>query len=162
MNKEKREKIELVILHCEMFIYGTNDPFLSVRAKYKTIPWFYNIFCLMHLISTMFLIQDYSEENRPMSGFCYRTLKPLGLGDLLKPIQKIMDTPLGNTTFGDYIRRSRAKLCTHGDLSFKSLPGEEQKITSNNKEVLKFQDLMEKLIQEVIILKEKLEKNIKN
>ena len=144
-----------------MFLYGTKDPFLNIRAEFGSAPWFYNNFCLMHLISTMFLIKDSKKEASLMGGFCYRILKPLGLSDLLKPIKNIFDVKLGKTTFGDYIKRTRSRLATHGDLSFRSLPVAEQKITFSKPLVLKFERLMEKLITEVEVLKNTLEGYIK-
>lgn len=162
VDKKDKEKIELVITHCEMFLYGFHQPSFLLSdftpTRERIIADLYNIFTGMHLISTMFLLD---KENNPMGGFCYRILGPLGLGHLLKPIKKIMDTPLDKTTFGNYIRRSRAKLATHGDLSFSSLRFEEQEITFDNKKILKFQKLMERLDEEVESLKNKLEEYIK-
>ncbi|HIH36872.1 MAG TPA: hypothetical protein HA232_03070 [Methanocellales archaeon] len=152
MNKKDKEIIDLVIFHCEMFEFGFS--FIDPRP----IAQLYNMFAGFHLISTMFLIKDQRDKDSPMGGFCYRVLKPLHLEHLLDPIKKIIDTPLGDTTFGDYIRRSRSKLATHGDLSFNSLPLTERKITFNNREVAKFQDLLAELAKEVRILKNNLEK----
>jgi hypothetical protein len=73
-----------------------------------------------------------------------------------------MQTPLGKTTFGNYIRRTRNTLGTHGNLLFYSLPVTERNISFSDEDVLKFQTLMEKLIQEVQTLKNKLEDYISN
>jgi hypothetical protein len=54
MNKKDKEKIELVITHCKMFLYGTNLPSSAIKTEPVIIADLYNNFALMHLISTMF------------------------------------------------------------------------------------------------------------
>ena len=45
--------------------------------------------------------------------FSIAFLQPIGSEHLVAPIWEVMDLPLGNTNFGDYLRISRNKLTTH-------------------------------------------------
>lgn len=147
------ESIEILILHCRMFCYGYRD---SLEFLIDPIASLYNQFAGLHLISTMFLIKDKKREIR--GGVFYRVLQPIGLEHLLAPIWEVMDLPLGNTNFGDYLRISRNKLTTHGDLSFMSLPSDVQHITFDEDAVEQFNELLEKLAECVIELQDSLEK----
>ena len=156
INEKDKENIHLVIFHCRMFEYGfsqTYSPILEAFGVTDRIARFYHQFAGLHLISTMFLVD---KGDKPMGGFCYRVLEPLGLGDLLDPIRGIMESPIGNTTFGDFIRRSRNKLAVHGDLSFGSLPSVDKQVPFDTNAVEGFQDLLERLAEEV----ENLEDNL--
>ncbi len=162
MNEKDKENIEPVIFHCKMFEYGfsqTYSPTLEALGVTDPIPRLYNEFAGIHLISTMFLLD---KGNKPMGGFCYRVLKPIGLEGLLDKIREIMELPVGNTTFGDFTRHSRNKLTVHGDLSFASLPSEVKEVPFNESYVEEFQELLEKLAVEVKCLEKNLMAIIQN
>ena len=144
MDEKTKESIELVIFHCEMFLYGYKGP---PDAIFNPVANSYNQFAGLHLVSTMFLIQDVPKE--PMGGFCYRTLEPLGKSDLLDAIRQLFETPVGQTTFGDFMRLSRNKLATHGDLSFSQMPEKTQSLPFDRNAFRKFQKLMGELAEEV-------------
>ena len=154
MDGKARESIERVILHCDMFLYGNTgsaDTFLNPIARR-----FYD-FAGIHLMSTMFLIQDSQHNPKPMGGFCYRVLEPLGFAYLLEGIQQILQTPLGQTTLGDYIRRCRNKLATHGDLSAARMPEKELSFLHYDNAEVDHERLMDELQREVQKLRSKLE-----
>jgi hypothetical protein len=86
----------------------------------------------------------------------------MGLQHLVDPVCDVLDTPVGGTTFGDFIRKSRNKLCTHGDLSFESLPASVQQVSLNSALAEQCEHLMDELAERVFslerALKEELEK----
>ena len=49
----------------------------------------------------------------PIGGTFYKTLKLHGLEDVLDPIQSIVETPMGSTTFGELVRGFRNKIIVH-------------------------------------------------
>lgn len=153
MNKKDKEKIRRVIVHCKMFEYGFNQTYRFPIDD--PISLNYDSFAGLHLISTMFLLD---KGNKPMGGFCYRILEPMRLAVLLEPIREIVESPIGNTTFGNFIRNSRNKLATHGDLSFASLPVVDKKLPFSNDLVERFQYIFERLAEEVKNLENNLEK----
>ena len=155
MDAKTKESIELVIFHCDMFLYGYQGP---TDAIVNPVANSYNQFAGLHLISTMFLIQD--DRKEPMGGFCYRTLEPLGISDLLDAIRQLIETPVGQTTFGDFIRYSRNKLATHGDLSFSQMPKNTQSLPFEENAFRKFQKLMGELAEEVYRLRCRLKETV--
>lgn len=152
--KSDKDTIQLLIIQCHMFEYGFN---LSPDYAEQPIGFLYHGFAGLHLISTMFLTKD-DGETGPRYGVFYRILKPMGLEYLLVPIWKIMDSRVGKTTFGEYIRHSRNKLCTHGNLSFESLPPQIQALAFDASTNTEFQRLLEKLSQKILSLQHDLEK----
>jgi len=153
MDDKAKKSIELVIFHCDLFLYGHSG---TPQIAFNNIARLYNLFAGLHLISTMFLIQDSKKNPKPMGGFCYRVLEPLGLTDLLKDIQQILETPLAKTTFGDFIRLSRNRLATHGDLSLERMLEKALSLTKDRNAVDKFEELMDELAGEVDTLRDKL------
>jgi hypothetical protein len=162
MNKKNKEKIKIIINHCEMFLYGTSvNPFLFLYSENPEISAKYNNFCLINLVSAMFLVRDNKEkEDKHAGGFFYRLLKPLNYNYLLNPIEKLMKASVGETTFGDYQRKMRNNLCVHGDFSRESLLEAEKNLIYSEEGNKKFNSLFEELICEVNILKKELEKLI--
>ena len=160
MNEKDKENVELVIFHCKMFEYGfsqTYSPALEALGVSDSIPRFYNQFTGLHLISTMFLLD---KGDKLMGGFCYRVLEPMGLEGLLDQIREIIESPIGNTTFGDFIRHSRNKLTVHGDLSFYCLPSVDKEVPFDEHVSQSRQGLLERLAEEVKNLENKLIKII--
>ncbi len=90
----------------------------------------------------MFLVD---RGELPMGGFCYRALDALGLGDKLRPIRRTLESKVGKTTLGDFIRHSRNKLGTHGDLHFSALPAEAQAVPGSPRAIAQFERAMDKL-----------------
>ncbi len=50
-----------------------------------------------------------------MGGAFYKALKPHGLEGLLKPIEGILQTPIGSTTFGEIVHVFRNKAIVHSN-----------------------------------------------
>ncbi len=158
-----KEKIKILIDHCEMFLHGTSfDLFHFFYSEKPEIAEKYNNFCLINLVAVMFLIADKgeTEKDNDAGGVFYRLLKPFNYNYLLNPIEKLMNTSIGETTFGDYQRRMRNNLCVHGDFSRDSLPLAEKNVIYFEKNLEKFNSLFGELIYEVDVLKKELEKLI--
>ncbi len=81
----------------------------------------------------------------------------LDLNHELLPIRQIIDSPVGDTTFGDFIRVSRNKLTTHGNLSVESLPEREKSVPYDPVAADRFEELMEEFVYEVSQLRSRLE-----
>ncbi|MBN2378376.1 hypothetical protein JXM67_01040 [candidate division WOR-3 bacterium] len=162
LSREDIERIELVIFHCRMLEYWfdqKSNPVLEMAGFEDPIARFYHNFAGLHLLATLLLVD---RRQRPMGGFFYNVLEPIRLGDLLEPIRNIIDSPVGETTFGDFIRHNRNKLTVHGDLTFDSLPQESKDIPFDKDAVETIYDLFEELDVEVTNLKLKLEEILKS
>jgi hypothetical protein len=158
LTKSELEQLDLLIFHLSMLQYGMSLTFsrqLEELSNIGSVPRLYNTFALMHLITTIFLVD---KRQLPMGGFAYRVLIRLRLAHLLEPIRKTMERKLGKTTLGDYLRRSRNKLAVHGDLDFASLSTDEQDVTFNEKALQTYERLMEQFERQVGRLKTKLER----
>jgi|GEM_PF-2971321 len=143
---EQLNTLDLVVGHLMMLEYGMSQKFSPELEKYGiTLPVqrLYNTFALMHLITTMFLLDK--KDHLLMGGFCYQALNSLGLADKLEPLRKTFDGKVGKTTLGEYIRLSRNKLATHGDLTVFSLPPAVQDASGSPRAIAQFDRLMEKL-----------------
>lgn len=158
---EQLEKLELVVFHLEMLQYGMNQKFSPQFEQLgisSPIHRLYNTFALMHLITTMFLLD---KGSLPMGGFCYRALADLGLANKLRPIRRTLESRVGKTTLGDFIRHSRNKLATHGDLQFASLPPETQAVPGSQRAVAQFDRLMNNLESQAATIRVVLENRLK-
>ena len=79
---------------------------------------------IYYYVSSMFLVDKtkISHKNFPIGGGVVLALHPMGLSNLLIPIQNILDRPFGKVnTFGDIIRKRRNNQLVHGDFSPKQL-----------------------------------------
>lgn len=73
-----------------------------------------------HYVSSMFLVDTSKKthKNLPMGGTVIRALAPIGLSNLLEPIDKVLKQPLGkDINFGDAVLRLRHSHLVHGDFS---------------------------------------------
>lgn len=70
-------------------------------------------------ISSLFLIDTSkpSHNGLPMGGKVIRVLYPIGVAEILAPIQKILNEPFGEITFGKAILNNRHSDLVHGDFS---------------------------------------------
>ncbi len=162
MNKKERKEIKILIDHCDMLLFGSSShPFYFSQTEGLEIARKYNLFCLINLVAAMFLIKDRDEkDDTDAGGVFYRLLKPMGYDYLLDPIKEIMKTPIGETTFGNYQRLMRNRLCTHGDFSRDSLPEAEQNFIYSKENINNFYTLLDRLTYEVEVLRKELEKLI--
>jgi hypothetical protein len=74
---------------------------------------------IYHYVSSMFLIDTSKKTHKdlPMGGTVIRALSPMGLSDLLSPIKKVLQQPLGDVSFGDAVLKLRHSHLVHGDFS---------------------------------------------
>jgi hypothetical protein len=60
----------------------------------------------------VFYLLDKGQQDA-MGGTFYKALKTIGQERLLEPIQEVLDTPIGSTTFGELVRAFRNKVIVH-------------------------------------------------
>lgn len=60
----------------------------------------------------VFYLLDKGQQDS-MGGTFYKALKRIGFEQLLEPIRKVLDTPIGSTTFGEVVRVFRNKAIVH-------------------------------------------------
>jgi len=75
---------------------------------------------IYHYVSSMFLVDTSKEthKNLPMGGTVIRAFAPIGLSNLLEPIDKVLKQPLGkDINFGDTVLLLRHSHLVHGDFS---------------------------------------------
>jgi len=75
---------------------------------------------IYHYVSSMFLVDTSKEthKNLPMGGTVIRAFAPIGLSNLLEPIDKVLKQPLGkDICFGETILLLRHSHLVHGDFS---------------------------------------------
>jgi hypothetical protein len=73
-----------------------------------------------YYVTSLFLVDETkpSHDGLPMGGTIIVPLHPLGLADMLTPVDAILDRPFGTQhTFGAAIRKLRNKHLVHGDFS---------------------------------------------
>ncbi|MCK4593531.1 hypothetical protein KAU45_03450 [bacterium] len=140
------ERLEYALSSTIVIIPGMVDPRQPIIQDV-------NIFTILHLITTLFLVDKKKDK---MGGFCYKALRKVGHEHLLDNICILINSKIGNTTFGDYIRHKRNKLTVHGMLEFSSLPEENKAVTFNNDLTDDFTELMEQFEQELLQLEENL------
>ena len=158
MTQDERNRIQLLITHCDMLLYNferSYSPSLVVLGLQNTIPVLHHQFAFMHLVTTMFLVD---KKKGSMGGACYQLLQPLGLARLLDPIWAILNEPVGDTTFGVYVRINRNKLAVHGDLTFDSLPEYIRQVTYDDNAIKQFEAAGERLQAAVQTLQSELHK----
>jgi len=83
-------------------------------------PTRFYINSIYHYVSSMFLVDTSKKthKNLPMGGTIIRALAPIGLTELLDPINEVLQQPFGkNINFGDTILLLRHSHLVHGDFS---------------------------------------------
>jgi hypothetical protein len=157
MTQEELRRIQLVITHCDMLLYNmkrTFSPTMVALRLQDMIGVLHDQFAFLHLVTTMLLV-DNKEGSR--GGACYQLLQPLGFAAALDPILAVMEQPVGDSTFGEYVRINRNKLAVHGDLTFESLPHRVRRVTFDDDALQQFYAACEKLEEEVGALRDQLE-----
>jgi hypothetical protein len=158
---QELDKLGLVVGHFHLLQYGMGQEFspqLERMGITSPVAKLFNTFALMHLISTMFLLD---KGGLPMGGFCYRTLAELGLANKLQPIRRTLESKVGKTTFGDFIRHQRNKLGTHGNLLFSNLPAEAEAVPGSPRAIAQFERAMDRLENQAATLRIVLENLLK-
>jgi hypothetical protein len=81
-----------------IFLDGRSEGRYYMSAIYQHIAVFY--------------LLDKGQQDA-MGGTFYKALKRIGHERLLEPIQQVLDTPIGSTTFGELVRVFRNKAIVH-------------------------------------------------
>jgi len=111
------EQLQRALFFCQMFnigfgragLWGLHDP---VAEGFTT-------FADAHLLFTMFLVD---KGDKPLGGFIYPLLHGTGKADWMNEVIRVLNEPVGDVIFEEYLRKWRNKLATHGTLSPTSLP----------------------------------------
>jgi hypothetical protein len=122
-----------------MYEYGSmasRSPLLSEAADD------FMSFAGMHLMCTMFITTDRGDGAQ---GVFHRTLDPLGYGSLLDEVDRVLDLPVGRTTFRQFLRSKRNKLAVHGTLAFSAQPKEVQDVTLDEAALEQVEDALAEL-----------------
>jgi hypothetical protein len=110
-------------------------------------------FAGMHLMSTMFIAAD---EPGGVPGVCHRILDPMGHGDLLARVDRILDSPVGVTTLREYLWSKRNCLALRGTLRWSSQPSEVQDVNGDEVALGQYSAAMGELEDAVADLDEEL------
>jgi len=95
---------------------------------------------LYHYLVAFYLLD---KNDRPMGGSFHRALAPHGLTHLLEPVQELMNTPLGGSTFGEVLRVFRNKVIVHSSYRDADLDRLYAKVDMSSPQVYSvFQDLI--------------------
>ncbi len=140
MALDKETALRQVLVHCDMLLYNMRfeyNPELVALGLEDPIPLLLNQFTFMHLFTTMFVVDN---RRKRLGGACYELLEPLGLASLLDEIEAILECPVGQTTFGRYVKTYRNKLAVHGDLGFENLPPSIQAVLSDENALAQYHE----------------------
>lgn len=116
--KEKEFKIGSLTLSLKEFIYGFQK-FVEVgknsASSRQQLRFYQN--SINQYISIYFLL-----DTNGTRGIIFKTLKEVGLESLGKPFLEILNKKIGRITFGEYVRKLRNKILTHGTYSSGEIP----------------------------------------
>lgn len=108
LNGTEKDQVAFMQIPLKEFSYGYDELLLmegSVTegsAKHR----FY-MGALYRYCFNFFMLHSNTDDK------LHAVLESIGSGDLMQPILKILDTPLGTTTLGEIIRTFRNKILTH-------------------------------------------------
>lgn len=137
---DKETALTEVLVHCDMLLHNMRfeyNPELVALGVEDHIPVLLNQFTFMHLFTTMFAVDN---RRKQLGGACYELLEPHGLAPLLDEISEILDLPVGQTTFGRYVKTYRNKLAVHGNLGFENLPPSIQAVLSDESALIQYHE----------------------
>ena len=120
------ERALVVVAHyCEVLDFAmhhrTDDVLDSLGVRFDVMRTL-TAFASLHLISGLFLLD--SEDETGLGGMAPAILRSHGFHAEVLRLQEVFARPLGEVTFGGYVRKSRNKLVTHGTWHPESLPPE--------------------------------------
>ncbi len=107
------------VLHEFCFACETLEETAALTWGGSTPTRFY-LNSIYHYASSLFLIDKSKENHRglPLGGNVILALHPMGLAQLLDPVNAVLSKPFGNdVTLGDAILRLRHSYLVHGELS---------------------------------------------
>ena len=147
-----QDAIDCLVRHCRMYLYGTSG---SPEIRVNEVASDFFSFALLHLTATMFITTDHREGPE---GVFHRLLDPAGLSNWVRPIDRVLASPLGRTNLKAFIRVKRNKMATHGALAWRDQPAEVQAVTFDERALNEYRELMEQLDEEVRVLHGKLDR----
>ena len=111
------ERLHRALFFCQMFAFGFGPA--GIWGIKNPIAHGFTTFADAHLLATMFLTD---KGTHPIGGFIYPILRDAGKAHWLDEVIRILNEPVGEVCFEEYLRKWRNKLATHGNLSPTSLP----------------------------------------
>lgn len=159
LDEASTERLGLVVWHLRLLQRALSRHFSSTMAEHDEryrLDMQFHSFGLLHLITTLFLLDR--AKDAALGGFIFPTLSSLELERDLAALGRTFQASLGNTTFGDYIRLSRNKLATHGDLTVASLPFALPVVVRDPAWIARHDALFTRLERQVDVLTRRLEK----
>jgi len=120
------ETIQLVAVELALkeFCYGCEMIATAASMTWENSPptrFYLNSF--YHYASSLFLVDQSKESHKglPMGGTIIMALHPIGLANMLAPIQSVLEEPFGSgITFGETIIKLRHSYLVHGEFSLKN------------------------------------------
>ena len=111
------EQMERALFFCQMFNFGFGRA--GLWGIHDPVAEGFTTFADAHLLFTMFLVD---KGDKPLGGFIYPLLHRAGKADWMKEIIRVLNEPVEEVTFEEYLRKWRNRLATHGNLSPTTLP----------------------------------------
>lgn len=111
------EQLQRALFFCQMFNFGFGRA--GLWGLHDPVAEGFTTFADAHLLFTMFLVD---KGDKPLGGFIYPLLHGAGKADWMNEVIRVLNEPVGDVPFEEYLRKWRNKLATHGNLSPTSLP----------------------------------------
>jgi hypothetical protein len=112
MSEQVRETVVFLVHSIKQFCFGferLNEVARSCEPGSPAIA-FYMSAIYQHI--AVFYLLDKGRQD-VMGGAFYNALRQIGHERLLEPVRKVLDTPIGSTTFGELVRVFRNKGIVH-------------------------------------------------
>jgi hypothetical protein len=142
MSKQVKETIVFLVHSIKQFCFGFERLDDVVRSCEPGSPAvaFYMSAIYQH-IAVFYLIDKGPQD--AMGGTFYKALKRIGFEQLLDPIDEVLQTPIGSTSFGEMVRVFRNKTIVHAsyqafdlDRLYKAANMEDPQIANKFRETL--------------------------
>jgi hypothetical protein len=106
LSKSDRKRVQLMIVSLKEFSFGFDTgERMSTEVEQGSAPMRFYLNSLYQYRCNYYLV---GGAHKLMN-----ILKKVGSGDLLEPVETLLATPLGETTFGEILRTYRDKFLTH-------------------------------------------------
>ncbi|MFC1924039.1 hypothetical protein ACFLXA_01560 [Chloroflexota bacterium] len=98
-----------IIIHLNQYLFALNESRRHTSSKpLISTPSTFYIEALWNMIGNWFVI-----KGRTSPYLLETALSPIGLEEHLKPFDKLLNSPIGNTTWREVVREMRNAQCTH-------------------------------------------------
>lgn len=156
LTSEHQLMLMTLISNLKIFCYGCerlNEAAEQTRPDSSPVRFYLN--SIYHLISSFYLLDK--KDMDLLGGMVYKSLHKTGLDKLLSPIIRLIEAPLGGTTFGEVIRRIRNRTLVHGTFNpYEIQPTIELGELRNPENVIQLNDYIWDLFNQTFILELKL------